>query len=295
MKEILMPWIYAVPTGLFFWKIMFLTLLYATFVVWFDPVHISKDKFVEIDGIMTTSAVIGVLFAFRTTTAYDRWWEGRKLWGQLVNEIRNLALKSTNYLDGDQSKREQLELLLIAFPHALRDHLRKLPPSKQVQAVLSADDRSAHIPLRIAQLTYELVNNWAATGKDKFDLLLLDPHMRAFMDVCGACERIQKTPIARPYKEMIWVSLVSYNLVLPWLLEPIIGIWTIPAVFMGSYYVFTLELLAEELEEPFGNNPHDLPLSSICQTIEDSVRQTFAQQAEPKMLEPANLQPSAQN
>jgi len=257
--------------------------VYAMFVLWFDPIHFSKEKFVEIDGVMTTSAVLGVLFAFRTTTAYDRWWEGRKLWGQLVNEIRNLALKSKSYLRCDTSKLQALEQLLIAFPYALRDHLRKLPPSAQVLDVVSCPDTVAHIPLQVAELTFDLV--YEVSESQKFELLLLDPHVRALMDICGACERIQKTPIARPYKEMIWISLAIYTLLLPWLLVPIIGNWTILLVSIGSYFAFTLELLAEEVEEPFGSNANDLPLDNICKTIEDSVRQAFAHDTTAKLTE----------
>jgi putative membrane protein len=106
------------------------------------------------------------------------------------------------------------------------------------------------------------------------------------MDICGACERIQKTPIARTYKEMIWCGLGLYTLILPWLLVPTIDVWTLPIVFVSSYFIYTLELLAEEVEEPFGTNPNDLPLDTICKTIEDSVRQAFAHDTKAILPEP---------
>lgn len=286
MNSKFIAWISSVPTGFFFWKVMAGVMAYAAVVLWFDDSYFPKQKFLEVDGIMTTSVVMGVLFVFRTNSAYDRWWEGRKVWGQLVNDIRNLSLKSTSYLSSDKRQQETLACLLIAFPYALRDHLRKMEPSPQVALVISSDKHITHIPLELAEMIFELVYDWAETKTEKFDLLLLDPHMRSLMEICGACERIQKTPIARAYKEMIWCGLGIYTLILPWLLVPTIDIWTLPVVFVGAYFVFTLELLAEEVEEPFGTNSNDLPLDTICKTIEDSVRQAFAHDTKAILPEP---------
>jgi len=91
------------------------------------------------------------------------------------------------------------------------------------------------------------------------------------LDVCGACERILKSPIARSYKLILWFWLTLYLIVVPWLLTPMLDLWTIAFMMGGSYFVLALELLAAEVEEPFGCQANDLPLDDICLTIERSL------------------------
>lgn len=263
------------PKPDWFCKFMTIVITYTGFVWWFDDHYFPKQQILEAHQIMAaTSIVIGLLLAFRTNSAYDRWWEGRKLWGQLVNDIRNLAIKAGVYLQADAEENEKVGRLLIAFPLALRWHLRGQPPEEKVTMLVPGFKPSDHLPLNLSKLIYSEIDKFnEKSSVDGFHMLLVDPHVRALMDICGACERILRSPIAGTYKCLIWVWLCGYLLVIPWLLVPTFDVWTLPLIFIGTYFLIAVEFLAEEVEEPFGLDPNDLPLDAICQTIEKSVCQ----------------------
>ncbi|HEY9715480.1 MAG TPA: bestrophin family ion channel [Chroococcales cyanobacterium] len=259
------------PGGKLFWKCMLVIVLYSCLVVWSDDHYFPKQKFDEVASVLVTSVVLGLLMAFRTNSAYDRWWEGRKLWGQLVNEMRNLSIKLATYIP-DKDEQEQFLNLIVAFPYALRDHLRDQEPSPELLRVSPLATSVPYVPGYLTKQMYRSIFAWKRSGQiDGFEFRSFDEHARAMMDICGACERIKKSPIAGSYKNMIWLSLGLYALILPWLLTPAIDLWTIPVVFVTAYFVLGVELLAEEVEEPFGSGVNDLPLDLICAGIETSV------------------------
>ncbi len=121
-----------IPKRTTFYTLMTLVIIYT---VWRDDVsrqHIFPHQLAKEAGAVTTIGLImGLLLAFRTNTAYDRWWEGRKLFGQLVNDVRNMGLKARNYLCTTEEQRREFANLLIAFPYALRDHLRGERPERE--------------------------------------------------------------------------------------------------------------------------------------------------------------------
>lgn len=213
---------------------------------------------------------LSMLLVFRTNTAYERWWEARKLWGSLVNSSRSLAIK-LNALITDPVIRTDLATLLAAYPTALQQHLRGLShPAPDSLVIPHPFIPGEHLPNQIASLVYLRLTQCGLLPER---LLLLDPELRNFSEVCGACERIRKTPIPFSYsvflKKFIFLFVmtlpISYAVLLDWLV--------IPVVVLVFYALASLELIAEEIENPFGTDPNDLPLESICTTIESSVRQ----------------------
>lgn len=265
------------PKSHWFWQLWSFIFIYTCAVCWFDDHYFPIKKYQEANEVISvTGVVIGLLLAFRTNSAYDRWWEGRKLWGQLVNDLRNLALKLKVYLEADADRQFEVGQLLVAFPYALKSHLRGKEPDDWLIKLDPEAAKVDHVPLHMSGTIYHSIFRVGeASGADVFELILVDSHVRSLMDICGACERILKSPIANSYKSLIWIWLILYLLVLPWLLVPSFDLWTIPLMFLGTYFVIALEFLAEEVEEPFGEDPNDLPLDSICETIERSVCQTF--------------------
>jgi len=248
--------------------------LYTTCVLYIDAHGFPTRKLVEADAVMVTGAIMGLLLVFRTNSAYDRWWEARKLWGQLVNDIRNICIKAKSQSDLTTAEHDELAPLLTAFPYALKDHLRGLPrDSRHVSALNLNRLEAKHTPLNISKRISEIIFAWKNSGKiDGSDLVRFDPHMRSLMDTCGACERIQQSPIAGAFKALIWFGLIAYMLVLPWLLVPVVDKWALVLALVAALFVLGIELLAEEIEQPFGTGSNDLPLDTICATIAESVR-----------------------
>jgi putative membrane protein len=223
--------------------------------------------------------ILSVLLVFRTNSANDRWWEGRKLWGQLVNDSRNLALKVRSLPGIDRDEGRRFGRLLVNFAVALREHLRDGIRPKDL-SIYQRDYPAAepqHVPLHIATLVRAQIVRWRQQGAiDSFDDLILDPHVRALMDVCGGCERIRKTPLAPSYRIFFRRIITLYMLALPFGLIQGLQYWSVPICGVISYFVLGLELEAEEVEEPFGRGADDLRLDDICRTIEASITEIFS-------------------
>jgi ion channel-forming bestrophin family protein len=212
--------------------------------------------------------ILGLLLGFRNTQSYDRWWEGRKLWGQLVNDFRNLALKVSAI--STLTKQNHLELyeILSAFPKYLREHLVATSPLPR------------HYPLETAKKLFELIDRWRKNRLiTEYDSLLLDPHARALMDVCGACERIKTTPLPLSYRSLLRHGLVMILLAMPWFLVEKNGWWSVLAIVLMAYFLLGVEITADSIENPFeGGDLDDLPLDRYCQTIETSLTKVLQEE-----------------
>jgi putative membrane protein len=220
------------------------------------------------------SIVLGLLLVFRTNSAYERWWEGRKLWGQLTNDSRNLALKVTSLIQLPPAQHRRFGELIISFAYALKHHLRNTQPSGALPGVgvLSENDRE-HLPLYIADQIYTLVADWHSRRLIDSNLYLsLDLHVKSLMDICGSCERIKTSPIAVSYRAFMRQGIALNLLAWPWYLTNQYNCWwSLPPILIGAYFLIGIELIAEDIEEPFGNDGDDLPLDNICSNIKKSV------------------------
>lgn len=217
------------------------------------------------------AVVIGVLVGFRTKAAYDRWWEGRILWGSLTNHSRNLCLKVVALADPPTDDRQELLRLVVGFPVALMYHLRGRVGLKEIHGFAADPADPAHVPAEIARRVFVLVAAWRAGGRiDGHAQQLLDPHAAALMDVCGACERIRNTPLPSSYLSLLRHGLLLGMLLVPWHLATTLGFWAIPMMGLVVYFLVGIELIAEEVEQPFGFDGDDLPLERYCETIRAS-------------------------
>jgi putative membrane protein len=233
-------------------------------------------KLPDWSGVSTlmNGLVLGLLLGFRTQVAYDRWWEGRKLWGQLINESRSLCAKIAALNSFSASSRVEFGRLLSAFALALKYRLRGLPELQRVGGFEKATEKPQHVPLFLyGRLAVILQAEREAERITEIDVLLLDPHVRGLMDVCGSCERIKNTPIPLSYRSLLRHGLVLYLLTTPWLIADHLLWWTIPLTALLGYFLLGVELTAEDVEEPFGRDADDLELSSYCDTIRRSVEQ----------------------
>jgi ion channel-forming bestrophin family protein len=223
--------------------------------------------------------VLSLLLVFRTNTAYDRWWEGRKLWGSLTNNSRNLALKLSPMLTLEED-RVFFKNIIPSFAKVLKDHLRSEkrrielfdPVVKKSKKPVVEIDEAKHIPNQIAQLMFEKVHHLLKDGKITGEqLLFLNNELLSFTDICGACERIRNTPIPYSYSMFIKKFIFFYIMSLPVGFVFNLGYYAIPVVTFIFYVLASLELIAEEIEEPFGRDGNDLPLDKMARNIEKHV------------------------
>ena len=227
---------------------------------------------------------ISMLLVFRTNTAYDRWWEGRKLWGQLVNASRNLAVKIDALLPEDKDARAFFAKLIPLYAHELRLHLQRektrLELDSKPHPEIPDFDRSKHVPMQIVQLmtarVRRMLKEGGITGEQ---LLTVDRELAQLLEICGACERIKNTPIPYSYSSFIKKFIVIYVLTLPFGFAFTLGWLAVPVVMFIFYVMASLELIAEEIEDPFGKDQNDLPMQRIAATIKGNVEEVLESRA----------------
>jgi putative membrane protein len=218
--------------------------------------------------------VISLLLAYRTNTAYDRWWEGRKMWGGLVNSSRNLAIKLASILSSE-SDLAFFRKMIPGYASILHKHLNDSDTAKQLFDDVDLEiDHHKHRPNQVAKMLFQKVNDLYVSKKITGDqLIILNNELQSLTDICGACERIKNTPIPYSYSAFIKKFIFIYVLTLPFAYVFILGYFVIPVVVFIFYVLASLELIAEEIEDPFGVDANDLPTKKIAENIKRHVEE----------------------
>ncbi len=222
--------------------------------------------------------VISLLLVFRTNTAYDRWWEGRKQWGALVNVSRNMALKINAFVPVGEDKRQfRLREMTALYATVLKDHLRSLEANelgKYLPDFLILPGDAMHVPNYLANsIQKELLQAYQQHSLSEAAYLALLNDLNAFTDICGACERIKKTPIPYTYNIFLKKFIFIYIITLPFALIGDFGYWGVAVTIITFYTFASLEMIAEEIEDPFGLDPNDLPTDDLAETIYANVQE----------------------
>jgi ion channel-forming bestrophin family protein len=223
---------------------------------------------------------LAVFLGFRNNASYDRWWEARKLWGQLLNESRSLT-RQVLTLTSRQIPKEELDEFLIALqamPHALRHQLRKSDPREDLavrlpEALVERVMASRYRPATLMLFLGEWVQRQAHAGAfDPMAVNALDRNLNGLSDVIGGCERIASTPLPFAYSVMIHRTVYFFCASLPFGLVDSIGIFTPVFSVFVAYTFMAHEAIASQIEEPFGTDDNDLALNMMSAAIEDATR-----------------------
>lgn len=238
---------------------------------------------------------LGIFLGFRNNTAYDRFWEGRKLWGALVNTSRSIARQTLTLIQpqsepGSASPERVQELqrrlvhATIGFVHALRHHLRETSPFETLEQVLPKDAVEAlrtesNVPLAILQRMGETARlAYDEKCLHAFHVNVLEASLTSLTDIQGACERIKSTPIPFSYTVLMHRIVGIYCTLLPFGLMDTVG-WATPVVVLAiSYCFFGLDAIGDEIEDPFDVDVNDLPLDAISRSIERNLRARLGEQ-----------------
>mgnify|MGYP005748648589 FL=1 len=253
--------------------------LYAGAIAYFELTYldVEESQFIRNVGMMHSvlGFVISLLLVFRTNTAYDRWWEGRKVWGGLTNTSRNLAIKVNAMLKSEDDRRF-FRLMIPNFAFALKNLLRENENFDELDPVLDLK-RGRHLPNQIAAAIYSRVNALHENGAlTTAQMLALSDDVKALTDHTGACERIKNTPIPFTYSVFIKKFVFFYVITLPFGWAFSLGYYIIPVVILIMYALASLELIAEEIENPFGTDDNDLPTDQICHNIRKHVAELLS-------------------
>ena len=226
--------------------------------------------------------VLSLLLVFRTNSAYDRWWEGSIQWNHLVNVCRNFSMKMNAILDRDDRDNRSFFLQSIPFfAFSLRDHLRTSADFTKMSFAaeyheLEHVQTSNHKPLKIANLLYERIYRMHMEKRiNSEQLLSVYPDIEKLNDICGACERIKNTPIPSSYNIFVKKFVYVYLMTLPFGFIFSLGFYVIPVVAFIYYVLASLDIIAEEIEDPFGDDANDIPTNSIVVKIKQNVEDIF--------------------
>jgi putative membrane protein len=230
---------------------------------------------------MVPSIVLGLLLVFRTNTAYDRFWEGRKFWGTLINNVRNLARQI--WVAIEEKDPQDIELkksilrLLPAFAVAMKLHLRQEAVNPELEPLMSPAQYQKlksmnNPPLEIAFWIEDYLHEqYERNCLDVYQLTAMNELLNSMIDVLGGCERILKTPIPLAYAIHLKQLLLLYCLALPFQMVNDLAWGTGPVVALISFTLFGIEEIGIEIENPFEHDTNDLPLDSICATMQRNI------------------------
>jgi putative membrane protein len=240
---------------------------------------------------------LAIFLGFRNNVAYDRYWEGRKQWGELVTRSRSLARQCLSLMEpGDTPEGPRTRMLrrAIAFAHALRHGLRGSDPAADVQPWIAPDEwaRLHQLPNLTHALMLEMGADLGRCLRERrIDPVLvpgIDATLSAMNGAATACERIRGTPIPFSYTLLLHRTAYLYCVLLPFGLVDAIGDLTPLVTLLVAYTFFGLDALGDEIEEPFGTSDHDLPLEAMCRTIEIDLRTALGDTQLPPPLLPVD-------
>lgn len=228
----------------------------------------------KISGLSIVYSVLGfvisLLLVFRTNTAYERWWEGRKAWGGLINCSRNLAITIKTLLPA--TEHPYFNTMIGHYSHALRLHLQGIKYKPADLETVGITGEVAHLPNAIALKVWERINQHPINDQR---YLTLHAHWQQWTELCGVCERIKNTPIPFSYSAFLKKFLFFYIMFMPFAYVGTLGYFVVPLVVFIFYVLASIELIAEEIENPFGTDKNDLPLENLEGVIKKTVNEIF--------------------
>ena len=212
--------------------------------------------------------VMSLLLLFRTNGAYDRWWEGRKLWGAIVNDCRSGFLKITTRINNEEDKKE-FERLFSLYIYNAKNNLRANKKNLVFQKY--EDPSKDNSPVQVMKLIHIKLRELEKQGElSQGDLIQIDVNLNGLIASLGGCQRIKNTPIPFSYSIFIKKFIFLYVITLPIVFFHF-DYWAVLITAFVFYALVSMEVLAEEIEDPFGTDANDLPLDQICQTIKQDL------------------------
>jgi putative membrane protein len=220
---------------------------------------------------------LGLLLVFRTNASFDRWWEGRKLLGGIVNRTRDLARQLHAFVPSDsRSVSDDSVRLLNAFFAVAMQGLRDERDLRAVGELLTADERARLEPVKtratmVLSWITKRIDTLAREGKiTDARLLAMDTNLTALVDYHSGCERIVRTPIPFAYAQHIKLFVTLFCFTVPFAIVDAMKLYTPVAAAIFAFALFGIDEIGVEIEDPFGYDDNDLPIDRIAVTIQTS-------------------------
>ena len=256
-------------------------------------VHLAEFPAVGPIPFTTLGIAISIFLGFRNTTAYSRFWEARTLWGAHINASRSFARQVMTLVVSDDPAarpfREDVVMATIAYAHSFRNHLQDDDPMDGIGALMLPAEAAwlrtqSNVPIAILHLIGRRLATARAQGWiSQAATVVLEGTLSDMTNVQGGCERIRNTPVPVTYGLLSRSIVTLFCLILPFGLLSTAG-WLSPfVVFLVAYAFCGLDALGDEVAQPFGHDPHDLPLERYTETIETNLRQILREESLPSL------------
>ncbi|MEX1001944.1 MAG: bestrophin family ion channel [Crocinitomicaceae bacterium] len=265
-------------TLLLLWKEIILLSAFTALIAWWEMEYYPDNK--SFESLISVYSLIGfvlsLLLVFRTNTAYDRWWEGRKKWGELVNNTRNFAIKIAS-----MTTNKEIDIffarMIPNYAFAMKEHLRdgvNLDELELTEEEIKLLQNTSHKPSLIAKWMYAKLDEMKQNDElTQEEFLSMDTNLKTFSDIIGACERIKNTPLPYSYSNFMKKFIFLYVVTMPLAFVNAFGYYSVLIAVFVFYILVSLEILAEEIEDPFGNDPNDLDTDELSHKIRNNVKE----------------------
>ena len=281
------------------WRRILLVTTFAALLTWTPLRSIVAANTLTTTPFSLIGVSLAIFFGFRNNEAYDRFWEGRTLWGRMVNVTRSFTRQSQLLIHNDVTQdddevlalRRELVHMTIAYVHSFRHHLRGSDPGKELAQYLSSADHAGldgqqNVPLAILQqISQRIRRAWLRGWINPYHLTVLEESLTEMTGVQGGCERIKATPIPFTYNVLIHRIVAIYTLALPFGLMDTVGAVTPVVVALVCYAFFGLDAIGDEIEQPFDLDRNDLPLDAMSRMIEINLLQMAGETSLPPAIE----------
>ncbi|WP_062218521.1 bestrophin family protein [Aureimonas sp. D3] len=242
-------------------------------------------------------SALALFLGFRNNNAYNRWWEARTLWGAMVNASRSYGRAVIHLIDKrpeSHDLRHALVMRQVAYVNALRCHLRRQPALEEIRPFLGEGEAeglrsAANVPNVILNETAALLSDAMRQGwmdsirRTQIEQLLVD-----MSNAQGGMERIKNTPLPREYAYFPTLFVQVFCILLPVGLVDSLGIYTPLASTIVGFMMLAMDRIGGDLQDPFENRAHDVPLTSICRTIQIDLEQLCGEPDVPPPVRPVN-------
>ena len=274
------------------WRLIFVV-GNAVIITLLHEIFDAEGQWLSMTPFSLVGLALGIFLGFRNNTSYDRFWEGRKLWGGVVNTARTITRRILTLVDQEDEVKLQVYVRQVAaYVHMLRQHLRGEWEPSEVEHLLTSEEivsiqKEGNRPIALLQrIGDELRVEYKAGNIHPQHLPLLEGALTDFTNLQGGCERIKSTPIPFSYNILLHRIVAIYCIALPFGLVPLLHSVTPIVVALIGYAFLGIDALGDEIEEPFGHDDNDLPLLSLTTMIEHNVRQRIGDDDLPELKHP---------
>ncbi len=241
----------------------------------------------------TLGVAISIFLGFRNNTAYTRFWEARTLWGAHINASRSFARQVMTLVESSDTNvrpfQQDVVMATIAYAHSFKNHLQDDDVMDGIEELMLPTEAAwlrtqNNVPVAILhiigrRLSLARERGWV-TGAAT---IVLEGTLTDITNVQGGCERIKNTPVPETYGYLSRSITTLFCLILPLGILDTVHLLTPLVSFLVAYAFFGLDALGDEVAQPFGHDPHDLPLERYTETIETNLRQILREEELPAL------------